>query len=83
MLTRKLTILAATTAIGVAAFAGTANADPKATPGCRGEAASDRAHEFGGLGHATTLAGFPISPSDLQETEIRPLCEAAPATPGA
>ena len=75
MLTRKLTILAATTALGLAAFGGTANADPKANPGCRGEFASGLAHEFGGLGHATTEAGFPISPSDLQETLIRPFCE--------
>jgi hypothetical protein len=75
MLTRKLTILAATTALGVSALAGTASADPKEYSGCRGDAASTRAHEFGGLGHATTFAGFPSSPSDLQETEIRPLCE--------
>jgi hypothetical protein len=79
MLTRKLTILAATTAIGVAAFAGTASADPKTEPGCRGDATSTRAHEFGGLGHATTTAGFPIAPSDLQESEIRPICDPDPA----
>ena len=78
MLTRKIAVLGATTALGVAAFAGTASADPKASEGCRGEATSIRAHEFGGLGHATTFAGFDISPSDLQETEIRPLCEAPP-----
>ena len=76
MLTRKLTVLAATTAIGVAAFAGTANAEPKEFPGCRGEATSTRAHEFGGLGHATDpLSGFPVAPSDLQENEIRAICE--------
>ncbi|HKP91853.1 MAG TPA: hypothetical protein VJT75_17935 [Thermoleophilaceae bacterium] len=78
MLTRKLTILAATTALGLAAFGGTATADPKANPGCRGEFASGLAHEFGGLGHATTEAGFPISPADLQEGLIRPFCEATP-----
>ena len=83
MLARKIAVVAATTAVSVAAFAGSANADPKAFPGCRGEATSIRAHEFGGLGHATTYAGFPISPSELQETEIRPLCEAAPETPEA
>jgi hypothetical protein len=78
MLTRKLTILAATTALGVAAFAGTASADPKAQPGCRGEFSSGLAQEFGGLGHALTEAGFPISPDDLQEGLIRPFCQLDP-----
>jgi hypothetical protein len=77
MLTRKLTILAATTALGVSAFAGTASADPQAYPGCRGDATSTRAQEFGGMGHATTEAGFPIAPNEVQETEIRPICEAS------
>jgi hypothetical protein len=75
MLTRKLTILAATTALGLAAFGGTAAADQPNIPGCRGDLTSGAAHEFGGLGHATTFAGFPESPKELQETTIRPLCE--------
>ena len=78
MLTRQLTILGATTALGLAALGGTASADPQTTPGCRGQTTADRAHTFGGLGHATTLAGFPISPADLQEEEIRPNCEPDP-----
>lgn len=78
MLTRKLTILAATTALGLAALGGTANADPKAQPGCRGTFSSGLAQEFGGLGHATTEAGFQIAPDELQEGLIRPFCEADP-----
>jgi hypothetical protein len=83
MLTRKLTILAATTAIGVAAFSGTASADPKSEPGCRGEATSGLAQEAGGLGHVTDTdingvgSGFPVSPQDVQETFVRPVCEAS------
>jgi hypothetical protein len=75
MLFRKLAVLGATTALGVAAFAGTANADPQTTPGCRGEATSDRARDAGGLGHYTNEFGFPVQPADLQENTIRPLCE--------
>jgi hypothetical protein len=75
MLTRKLTILAATAAVGVAAFTGSASADPQVSPGCRGQFSSGLAQEFGGMGHATTEAGFPISPNDLQEGLIRPFCE--------
>jgi hypothetical protein len=78
MLTRKLTIFAATTALGVAAFSGSASADPKSSPGCRGHFSAGLAQEFGGLGHATTEAGFDISPSDLEEGLIRPFCEVAP-----
>jgi hypothetical protein len=70
MLTRKLTILAATTALG-----GTAAADKPDDPGCRGDLTSGAAHDFGGLGHATTFAGFPLAPNDLQSETIRPLCE--------
>jgi hypothetical protein len=77
MLTRKLTILAATTALGLAAFGGTASADPQAYPGCRGEFSAGLAQEFGGLGHYTTEAGFPLPPDELQEGLIRPFCEAA------
>lgn len=82
MLTRKLTILAATTAIGVAAFAGTASADPKSSPGCRGQVTSGIAQEAGGLGHVTDIdvfgtgTGFQIAPKDLQEDFVRPDCEA-------
>ena len=75
MLTRKLTILAATTALGRAAFGGTAAADKPNDPGCRGDLTSGAAHDFGGLGHATTFAGFPLAPNDLQSETIRPLCE--------
>jgi hypothetical protein len=75
MLTRKLTILAATTALGLAAFGGTASADQPNNPGCRGEFTSGLAHEFGGMGHAVTEAGFPVSPNDEQKFLIRPFCD--------
>jgi hypothetical protein len=76
MLTRKLTILAATTALGLAAFGGTASADPQAYPGCRGDFTSGTAQEVGGLGHFTNFAGVPERPDVLQEETIRPICEA-------
>ena len=82
MLTRKLTILVATTAIGVAAFAGTAAADPKSSPGCRGDATSGLAQEAGGLGHVTDIdingvgTGFDVAPKDVQEGFVRPICTA-------
>jgi hypothetical protein len=75
MLTRKLTIAAATTALGLAAFGGTASADKPNDPGCRGTFSSGLAQEFGGLGHATTEAGFPLRPDELQEGLIRPFCD--------
>jgi hypothetical protein len=78
MLTRKLTILAATTALGLAAFGGTASADPQAYPGCRGDVTSETAREVGGLGHFTNFAGFPVHPADLHDETIRPLCEPDP-----
>jgi hypothetical protein len=74
-MTRKLTILAATTALGLAALGGTASADPKAYPGCRGDVTSSTAREVGGLGHFTNFAGFPVNPGDLQEETVRPQCE--------
>ena len=75
MLTRKITILAATTALGFAAFGGSASADQPNDPGCRGDVTSATAHEVGGLGHFTSFSGFPVNPGDLQEDTIRPLCE--------
>lgn len=75
MLTRKITILAATTALGLGAFGGTASADKPNDPGCRGHVTSTTTHEVGGLGHFTNFAGFPVNPGDLQEETIRPLCE--------
>lgn len=84
MLTRKLTILAATTAVGVAAFSGTASADTQAFPGCRGDATSGIAQQFGGLGHVTdtdlygTGTGFQVAPKDIQDGFVRPICEPSP-----
>ena len=75
MLTRKLTILAATSALGLAAFGGTASADQPNDPGCRGGVTSGTAQEVGGLGHFTNFAGFPVRPDELQEETIRPFCE--------
>ena len=75
MLTRKITIFAATTALGVAAFAGTANADPKEFPGCRGAVTANAAQEAGGLGHLTDpLSGFPVSPADFEANFVRDFC---------
>jgi hypothetical protein len=74
MLTRKLTILAATTALGLAAFGGTASADKPNDPGCRGNLTSGSAHDFGGLGHVTDFAGFPQNAGDYEAIAIRPLC---------
>ncbi|MEA2388143.1 MAG: hypothetical protein QOG41_916 [Thermoleophilaceae bacterium] len=76
MLTRKITIFAATTALGVAAFAGTANADPKEFPGCRGGVTANAAQEAGGLGHLIDLGGSgqPLSPADFEANFVRDFC---------
>ncbi|MEA2309118.1 MAG: hypothetical protein QOI65_1404 [Thermoleophilaceae bacterium] len=75
MLTRKITIFAATTALAVAAFAGTANADPKEFPGCRGGVTANAAQEAGGLGHLTDpLSHFPVAPADFEANFVRDFC---------